>query len=331
MNSFGTIFRIHVYGESHGPSVGVIIDGCPPGVSLKAGDLKSDLDRRKPLPKGTTERKETDIPNIKSGVFNGKTTGSPILIEFANENTLSGDYEKFRSVPRPGQADFAAGVKSGGFNDHRGGGHFSARLTLGIVAAGVVAKKILKGIKIHAELVRAGGSDDIDESVRKAVKEGDSIGGIIECGIDCFPAGLGEPFFNSLESVISHIVFSIPSVKGIEFGKGFASADMKGSEYNDRIVDTSGRTSTNSCGGITGGLSNGNRVFFRTAMRPPSSISKPQKALNLKTGEPEMLEIQGRHDVCPALRSSVIVEAAAAIAVCDLYLISKCMVIKKKN
>lgn len=331
MNSFGTIFRIHIYGESHGPCVGVIIDGCPAGISLKAGDFKFDLDRRKPLTKGTTERKESDIPNIKSGVLNGKTTGSPILIEFVNENTLSRDYEKFRSVPRPGQVDFAAGVKFGGFSDLRGGGHFSARLTPGLVAAGVIAKKILKGVKFHAELVRAGGSDDIDESARKAVKEGDSIGGVIECSIDGIPAGLGEPFFNSLESVISHIVFSIPSVKGIEFGKGFASAGMKGSEYNDRIVDTSGVTETNSCGGITGGISNGNRVFFRTAMRPPSSISKPQKALNLETGKPEILEIQGRHDLCPALRSSVIVEAAAATAICDLYLISKCMVIKKKN
>jgi len=326
MNSFGTIFRIHIYGESHGPSVGVIIDGCPAGISLKTGDFKSDLNRRKPQSIGTTERKETDIPDIKSGVFNGKTTGSPISIEFTNENTRSGDYEKFRSVPRPGQTDFAAGVKFSGFNDHRGGGHFSARLTLGLVAAGVVAKKILKGIKIHAELVTVGGSTDIVANVRKAVKEGDSIGGIIECSIDGLSAGFGEPFFNSLESVISHIVFSIPSVKGIEFGKGFASADMEGSEYNDRMVDTLGRTETNSCGGIIGGISNGNRVFFRTAMRPPSSISKPQKVLNLETGKPQMLEIQGRHDACPALRSSVIIEAATAIAVCDLYLIRKGMI-----
>ncbi|MBN2856771.1 MAG: chorismate synthase [Candidatus Delongbacteria bacterium] len=331
MNSFGTIFRIHIYGESHGPCVGVIIDGCPAGISLKTGDLISDLNRRKPLSKGTTERKESDIPNIKSGVFKGKTTGSPILIEFANENIRSRDYEKFRSVPRPGQADFSAGVKFGGFNDLRGGGHFSARLTLGLVAAGVIAKKILKGVKFSSDLVRAGGSAEINRSVLKAVKESDSIGGVIECRIDGLPAGVGEPFFNSLESAISHIVFSIPSVKGVEFGKGFASADMKGSEYNDRLVDVSGVTATNSCGGVTAGLSNGNRVFFRTAMRPPSSISKPQEALNLQTGKSEILAITGRHDVCPALRSSVIIEAAAAIAICDLYLINKCMTIKKKD
>lgn len=331
MNSFGTIFRIHIYGESHGPCVGIIIDGCPAGISLKKADLISDLNRRKPLSKGTTERKESDIPNIKSGVINGKTTGTPILIEFLNENIRSRDYDKFRSVPRPGQADFSAGVKFGGFNDLRGGGHFSARLTLGLVAAGVIAKKILKGVKFSADLVRAGGSADINRSVLKAVKESDSIGGVIECRIDGLPAGVGEPFFNSLESAISHIVFSIPSVKGIEFGKGFASADMKGSEYNDRLVDSSGATVTNNCGGITAGLSNGNRVFFRTAMRPPSSISKPQEALNLQTGKSEILTITGRHDVCPGLRASVIIEAAAAIAICDLYLINKCMIIKKKD
>ncbi len=321
MNSFGRLFRISIFGESHGESVGVIIDGCPPGIRMEIEDFTVDLDRRKPGIQGTTGRHESDIPLIKSGIYNGFTTGTPILIEFNNKNKNSADYEQFRSVPRPGHVDFIAEKKFYGFNDPRGSGHFSARLTVGLAAAGVIAKKILKEVSINARLIEAGGSSDIAGKVAEAEAENDSIGGIIECIIDGLPAGIGEPFFDSVESVLSHIIFSIPSVKGIEFGKGFGTASMKGSAYNDHIVNDSGKTDTNNCGGITGGLANGNQIVFRTVFRPPSSILKTQRAYNFVTFSEDELSITGRHDVCPAVRSSVIVEAAAAVALCDLYLL----------
>jgi len=323
MNSFGRLFRISIFGESHGESVGVIIDGCPPGIRLKVEDFTVDLGRRKPGIQGTTGRLESDIPLVKSGIYNGFTTGTPIIIEFKNENKNSADYEQFRSVPRPGHVDFIAEKKFNGFNDPRGSGHFSARLTVGLAAAGVIAKKILKEVSINARLIEAGGSSDIAGKVAEAKAENDSIGGIIECKIDGFPAGPGEPFFDSVESVLSHMIFSIPSVKGIEFGKGFESASMKGSAYNDRIVNDSGETDTNNCGGITGGLANGNQIVLKIAMRPPSSILKTQKAFNIITGSEEEISVKGRHDICPVLRSSVIVEAAVATALCDLYLLNR--------
>jgi chorismate synthase len=320
MNSFGRVFRVEIYGESHGDSVGVIVDGVPPGIDLCEEDFAHDVSKRKPGIKGTTERQEKDIPVIKSGVFKARTTGSPVMIEFMNENKISADYEKFKTIPRPGQVDFVAAQKFSGFNDYRGGGHFSARLTIGLVAAGVIAKKILKGIDFKTRIIEIGGAGNYQENLDKAVSEGDTLGGIIECSVYNLPAGIGEPFFDSVESVISHLVFSVPSVKGIEFGEGFRSAKMKGSEYNDILLDLSGRTTTNNCGGITGGLTNGNQLIFRAALRPPSSISKTQKALNISTGKSEDIIIKGRHDICPALRAPVIIEAVAAIAVCDLFM-----------
>jgi chorismate synthase len=322
MNSFGRVFRVSIFGESHGESVGVIIDGCPPGIELNTDDFEADLGRRRPGVPGTTKRKESDVPNIKSGVKNGRTTGSPIMIEFLNENKNPEDYEQFKSVPRPGQVDFVAAKKYRGFNDHRGGGHFSARLTVGLVAAGVVAKNVMKGIDFKTRIVEVGGNGSYQTNIDKAIAEGDTLGGIIECSVYNLPVGLGEPFFDSVESVVSHIVFSVPSVKGIEFGEGFRAARMKGSEYNDVLFDLSGRTTTNNSGGITGGLSNGNQLVFRAALRPPSSISKIQKSLNISTGKPEEIMIAGRHDTCPALRAPVIIESAAAIAICDLLLLS---------
>ena len=329
MNSFGRFFKVEIFGESHGESVGVVIDGCPPGIKISPEDFNDDLVRRKPGQKGTTARKESDIPKIKSGIFNGKTTGSPILIEFDNDNVESSDYDKFKTVPRPGQVDFIAAKKYNGYNDHRGGGHFSGRLTVGLVAAGVVAKKILSGIEFKARLIETERSFNFRKELEKAVKEGDTLGGLIECSVFGLPLGLGEPFFYSAESVISHIIFSIPSVKGIEFGEGFRSAQMKGSEYNDTLLDLNGRTITNNCGGLTGGLTNGNQLIFRVAMRPPSSISKKQESINLKTGRTQSLVIKGRHDVCPALRSSVIIEASAAVAICDLLLTNRGRINKK--
>ncbi len=324
MNSFGRIFRVEIYGESHGESVGVVIDGCPPGIKLEPEDFYTDLEKRKPgSVTGTSKRSESDIPFIKSGVLKGMTTGSPIMIEFINQDKQSDSYDEFVNKPRPGHADFTAGVKFNGYNDHRGSGHFSARLTVGLVAAGVIAKKIINGVKINSRIVEIGGSKDFDLVVKKASGNGDSLGGIIECTIDDLPVGLGEPFFDSFESVISHLVFSIPSVKAVEFGEGFKSAKMKGSEYNDRLTDKTGKTDTNNCGGISGGLSNGNQIVFRAAFRPPSSIMISQRTLNLKSGRKEDIVITGRHDVCPVLRSSVIVEAAAAICVADLLLTDK--------
>ncbi|MBU4487275.1 MAG: chorismate synthase [Candidatus Delongbacteria bacterium] len=323
MNSFGRIFKVEIFGESHGESVGVIVGGCPPGIELCEDDFMTDLTKRQPGQKGTTKRIEKDIPHIKSGVFNMRSTGSPIMIEFYNENRESGDYEQFKTKPRPGQADFAADKKFKGFNDYRGGGHFSGRLTVGLVAAGVIAKKILKDIEIKTRILEIGGSQNYQDKLNEAISEGDTLGGIIECFVCNVPIGLGEPFFDSIESVISHLVFSIPSVKGIEFGKGFESAGMKGSEYNDTLLDLSGRTKTNNCGGITGGLSNGNQIIFRAALRPPSSILKSQMTINAVTGKEEELSVKGRHDVCAALRARIIIESVTAAGICDLLLINR--------
>lgn len=323
MNSFGRVFKVQIFGESHGESVGVIVDGCPPGIELSEEDFIHDLIKRQPGQKGTTKRIEKDTPHIKSGVFNKRSTGSPIMIEFYNENKVSVDYEEFKTKPRPGQVDFVAAKKYNGFNDYRGGGHFSARLTVGLVAAGVIAKKIINNIQIKTRVVEVGGSANYQEKLKEAISEGDTLGGIIECSVYNIPIGLGEPFFDSIESVISYLVFSIPSIKGIEFGEGFRSAKMKGSEYNDTLLDISGRTMTNNSGGITGGLSNGNQIVFRAALRPPSSISKLQKTINTTTGKQEDLFIKGRHDICPALRAQIIIEAVTAIGVCDLLFMQK--------
>ncbi|MCP5108085.1 MAG: chorismate synthase [bacterium] len=319
MNSFGKLFRVSIYGESHGKEVGVLIDGCPAGIPLSETDFEGDLLRRKSGAKGTTPRLENDAPVIKSGVFNGNTTGAPILVAFENKNTRSKDYESLKDIPRPGHADFTGKKKYGVFNDPRGGGHFSGRITLGLVTAGVVAKKIIAPISVEAKLVEAGGDTDIERAVNKAVETGDSIGGIIRCETNNVPVGLGEPFFDSVESMLSHMMFSIPAIKGIEFGAGFEAARMTGSEHNDLITDTNGKTATNHAGGINGGISNGNPIVFQVVVKPTSSISLPQHTINLKTGERTDLVIEGRHDTCIALRVPVVVECAAAIVLADLF------------
>ncbi len=323
MNTFGQIFRISIFGESHGKSVGVTVDGCPPGIDLCEEDMLEDLARRQAGAKGTTPRKEKDLPEIISGVFNGKTTGAPITVVFRNENTRSKDYSQLKVVPRPGHADFVALKKYKGFNDYRGGGHFSGRLTLALVAAGVIAKKIIPQVKIAAKLIEAGGQNNIEKAVDEALKKRESIGGIVTCSAKGIPIGWGEPFFDSIEAVISHLVFSIPAIKGIEFGSGFQAAKMTGSEHNDEIIDSEGRTKTNHAGGINGGISNGNELVFRVAVKPTSSISLPQETINLKTRQTERLEIKGRHDACIALRVPVVLEAVTAIALADFKLIVK--------
>lgn len=324
MNTFGRLFRVNIFGESHGESVGVNIDGCPAGIPLVLEDFLPDLERRKGgMQKGTTPRKEDDLPIFKSGLFNNFSTGAPVTILFENNNTRSGDYEKQRAVPRPGHADFVAHRKFGGFEDYRGGGSFSARLTVGLVAAGVIAKKILGGVKIDSSILEIGGEADLDKGLQKAIEAKDSIGGIVECRVSGLPVGLGEPFWDSVESLLSHAAFAIPAVRGVEFGTGFAAARMFGSQHNDAIEDLEGHTRTNHAGGVVGGITNGNELVYRIAIKPTSSTPKEQKTLNWETGEQEIFSVKGRHDLCVALRAPVILEAMTAIVLADLLLLEQ--------
>lgn len=323
MNTFGRLFRVHIFGESHGECVGLTIDGCPAGLPLSADDFATDIERRKPGALGTTPRKEDDIPLIKTGLFNGKTTGAPLTILFENKNTRSSDYEKQRAVPRPGHADFVASKKFGGHEDYRGSGHFSGRLTVCLVAAGVIAKKILEGINVNAAIIEIAGETDPDKGLQKAFEAKDSVGGIVECKVTGLPIGLGEPFFDSAESLISHAVFAIPAVRGVEFGTGFAAAKMFGSQHNDPIEDKTGKTFTNHAGGIVGGLTNGNELVFRIAIKPTSSTPKEQQTLNTETGNVEAFSVKGRHDLCIALRVPVVLEAVTAFVLADLLLLEQ--------
>ncbi len=332
MNIFGNKFKITLFGASHAPVVGVLIEGVPTGIPLSVNDFEEDLKRRKSGILGTTPRIEEDIPEILSGVTGICTDGTPLVIVFKNNNVASADYEKFLETPRPGHADFTASIKYNYFNDIRGGGAFSGRMTLPLVAAGVVAKKIISPMEVSAHLSEAGGvtfsksgtspleNEEFRKLLEKTIAEGDSIGGVVECICNNVPIGLGAPFFDSLESQISHLAFSVPGIRGIEFGDGFAAARMKGSEHNDCFIDKEGHTLTNGAGGINGGISNGNPIVFRVAAKPTSSISKPQKTFNFVKEEMEMLTIEGRHDACFALRLPVVIEAVAASVLCDAIL-----------
>jgi len=324
MNSFGRIFRVTIFGESHGPMVGISIDGCPAGLELNEEDFTPDLERRKGgVQKGTTPRKEDDKPIFITGYFNGKTTGAPLTILFENKNTRSGDYDKIKSIPRPGHADFVAHKKFGENEDYRGGGHFSGRLTVCLVAAGVVAKKILQNIFIDATITEIGGEADIETGLQKAIDAKDSVGGIVECTVRGLPVGLGEPFFDSVESAISHAVFSIPAIKGIEFGAGFSAAKMFGSDHNDSIIDASGKTGTNHAGGIVGGITNGNDLVFRIVVKPTSSTPKEQESWNWETEQVEKFSVKGRHDLCITLRVPPVLEAVTAIVLADFMLLEQ--------
>ena len=325
MNSFGRLFRVNIFGESHGECVGVNIDGCPAGLPLPVEDFLQDLERRKGgMQRGTTPRKEDDLPIFKSGLFQGMSTGAPITILFENNNTRSADYEKQRSVPRPGHADFVAHVKYGGFEDYRGGGAFSARLTVGLVAAGVIAKKLMgEAVQVKAEILEVGGETDTEKGLQKAIDAKDSVGGIVECRVSGLPVGLGEPFFDSVESLLAHVAFAIPAVRGVEFGTGFAAAKMFGSQHNDAIEDKTGRTRTNHAGGVVGGLTNGNELVYRIAIKPTSSTPKEQLTLNWETEQQEKFTVKGRHDLCVALRAPVILEAMTAIVLTDLLMLEQ--------
>lgn len=366
MNTFGNKFRVSIFGESHGEAIGVVLDGVPAGLPLTQEDFVADIDRRRSGARGTTPRREADLPVILSGVCDGHTTGAPLAVIFRNENTRSADYDLLRKLPRPGHADRVAQVKWGGYNDARGGGHFSGRITLPLVAAGVVAKKVLATASVGAGVVAssdapaatfasapvpaariieigglpiaasasaapsgavapaasalAGQLDlppEVSALLDQAIKDGDSLGGVVECVTENLPIGLGEPFFNSAESLISHAIFAIPGARGIEFGDGFAASRMRGSEHNDPF-GPDGKPIRNGAGGINGGITNGAPLVFRVAFKPTSSISRPQTTLNFETGKLEELSVPGRHDICFALRTPVIVEAVTAIVLADL-------------
>lgn len=323
MNHWGRIFSVSLFGESHGAGIGVTVAGCPAGIPLTLSDFQQDLERRKAGAKGTTPRIETDAPELLSGVFEGKTTGAPITIWFQNTNIRSKDYRTVLQHPRPGHADFVAVQKYAGFHDYRGGGHFSGRLTLALVGAGVVAKKIVEEVQIIAKVESIKGSTDIEKVLEAALAQNDSVGGIVSCEAQNIPSGWGEPFFDSIESVISHLAFAIPAIKGIAFGSGFQAAAMWGSEHNDLLANEKGITRSNHSGGVNGGISNGNTLRFQVAVKPTSSIGKPQETLNLASGKVEKLQIQGRHDTCIALRMPVVLEAVAAMALADFKLLRK--------
>ena len=338
MNTFGRKYRVSIFGESHGELIGVTLDGVPAGLELSELDFEADILRRKSGAKGTTPRIEADQPMIVSGVFEGHTTGAPLTIVFKNTNTHSSDYSLFAAMPRPGHADLTAAMKWDDCQDPRGGGHFSGRLTLPIVAAGVVAKKMLSDMTmldetpcnaVRARIVELGGialgdasaSLDIPDAWKEAIdaviKEGDSLGAVVECTVPDIDPGYGEPFWDSVESCLAHAIFAIPGVRGLEFGDGFAAAAMKGSEHNDPIGED-GRPVKNGSGGVNGGITNGAPITFRVAFKPTASIRKAQQTYNFATGQMDTLEVPGRHDVCFALRAPVVVEAMTAIVLADL-------------
>ncbi len=353
MNDFGTKFRVGIFGTSHGPCIGAKIEGCPAGAKISEAFIQVELDRRSPG-KGplTTTRSERDRIEIVSGIRNGKATGGPIVGLVRNEDTDSSAYDAFKRVPRPGHADYPAMVKYGGHHDHRGGGQFSGRMTAALVIAGAVARQVLdkKGVSLLAQTIQIGkvtlkkdipfaiaeravrvspvGCADREtgalmaEEIVKAHKDQDSVGGIVKCSVIGVPVGVGEPFFASIESVVSAMMFSIPGVKGVEFGSGFRCASMRGSEHNDQYAIRGGKivTKTNNAGGILGGLSNGMPIEFKVAFKPTSSIARPQMSVDLVDKKPIELQIKGRHDPCIVPRAVPVVENATACAMLDLIL-----------
>ena len=322
-NSFGNILRMTIFGASHSEELGVMLDGVPSGVRLCAEDFDNDLERRRPQSKGETPRHEADVPIIEGVDAEGLTTGERVTITFRNENCKSGDYSHLVVHPRPSHADLTQRVKYGEEYNLAGGGIASGRMTVALVAAGVVAKKLLEGYSFKTELVSVGGaadSSDFERIIAEARAAGDSVGGVVECRVSGVEQGLGEPFFDSIESVASHLLFSIPGVKGVEFGDGFEGSKRRGSERNDMIISDNGKTLTNNEGGINGGIANGNDIVVRVAIKPTPSISKAQMSYNFESKSVKELRIGGRHDACIARRAMVVVEAMMAFALADLRL-----------
>ncbi len=348
-DSIGKTFTITSFGESHGNCVGIIIDGCPAGLPITAKDIQREVDKRRPgVWVATTTRAEEDKVEILSGLLNGRTTGAPVCLLIWNKDVDSSEYEKMRFLPRPGHADYTAFIKYGGFNDFRGGGRFSGRITASFVMAGAVAKKLLGliGIEVIAHTVAIGGIEaklkkfnEIKENVgknpvkcadlraaeemagviEKAKEEGDSVGGIIEGIALNVPVGLGEPVFDTLEGDLAKALFAIPAVKGVEFGSGFLAAGKGGAENNDPFVIRNNKivTMTNNAGGILGGISNGMPIVVRVAVKPTPSIAKSQETVNIKDMESASLAVKGRHDACIVPRAVPVVESMVAVILCD--------------
>lgn len=322
-NSFGTIFHLTIFGSSHAESVGVTIEGVPQGITLTADMFRTDIDRRRPAISGETSRHEEDIPYIEGLSSEHTTTGEPITITFKNRDKRSGDYSHLGIHPRPSHADLVQLRKYGDEADIAGGGMASGRMTVALVAAGVVAKEVLRNVGFMTYLASINGVTDsskFNDIITSAAREGDSVGGVIECRVKGIKPTLGEPFFDSAESVISHLLFSIPGVKGVEFGDGFAGTTKRGSERNDLIIDAAGTTLTNNEGGINGGITNGNDILLRVAIKPTPSIAKVQNTYNFESNDTTPLTIGGRHDACIARRAVVVVEAMVAVALADLTL-----------
>ncbi|SHI75568.1 chorismate synthase [Lutispora thermophila] len=353
---WGNRLKVSIFGESHGEAIGAVIDGLPPGIKLDLEAVRSQMKRRAPGQGGiTTARREEDEFQILSGFFNGYTTGTPLAFIIKNNDTRSSDYEYLKNVPRPGHGDYTGKIKYRGYNDYRGGGHFSGRITAPIVFVGAICRQFLeeKGIYIGSHIKNIGKADDdsfdavhidkdlifklnvmrlpliaeekikdMESEIMLAKADGDSIGGSVECAVIGLGAGLGEPFFDSVESRLAHILFSIPGVKGVEFGSGFSSVRMRGSEVNDEfyIQDGEIKTKTNHCGGILGGITNGMPIIFRVAIKPTPSIAKNQKSVDMTKMETVDLNIKGRHDPCIVPRAVPVVEAAAAIGIIDFVL-----------
>lgn len=351
-NTFGTNLSVTVFGESHGPSIGVVLDGLPAGLSVEEAEIREWLSRRRPSGAISTARRETDAFTIESGVFEGKTTGTPLSIRIPNADTRSEDYAKLRRLARPSHADYTAHCKYHGYEDFRGGGHFSGRITAALVAAGAVVGSALraKGIRIGTHIARIGNVEDrnfedlqrdieylcscdfaaLDESsaaaMRKAIlaaaEEGDSVGGVLETAVTGIEAGLGEPWFDTVEGLLSHALFSVPAIKGVEFGAGFALAQMYGSQANDPLYadETGIHTATNHSGGINGGITNGMPLSFRCVVRPTPTIRKPQRTIDMERGENATLVAEGRHDPCIVHRARIVVDAVTALTLCDLLI-----------
>ena len=327
MNAYGDRFRFTIWGQSHGPAIGVTMEGLPAGFAIDFEALQRFLDRRAPGQAGSTPRKEADRPEFVSGLVDGVTCGGPVTAMIRNENTRSGDYDNLKYTPRPGHADYTAWIKYGEARDAAGGGQFSGRLTAPLCIAGGICLQLLApmGITVSARLVRIGGETDPEkfmDAIEAARAEGDSVGGVVECAVSGVPAGVGEPMFDGLENRIAGAVFGIPGVKGLEFGSGFAGAGLRGSQNNDPfyVEDGAVRTRTNNAGGILGGISTGMPIVFRAAFKPTPSIAKPQQSVDLRTMTETTLAVRGRHDPCIALRAVPVVEAAAAVAVYDAIL-----------
>ena len=348
-NTFGTSVAVTLFGESHGEYIGATIDGLAPGIEIHHEYISHMLTQRRPAGKISTPRKEKDEYKIVSGVVNGKTTGTPLTILIPNENVKSGDYAQMKTVARPSHADYTADCKYHGFQDSRGGGHFSGRITAALVAAGAICKCALeqKGIIIGTHVKKCAGiwdrefedlSSDIQilnkstfavldeargekmqEAILAAASEGDSVGGVLETAIIGMPVGVGEPWFDTVESMLSHMLFSIPAVKGVEFGAGFAIADMRGSKANDPLRTEHGAvvSTSNNNGGINGGITNGMPILFRTAIKPTPTIFKPQDTIDFRTMTDTVLEPKGRHDPAIVHRARIVQDAAAAIVLCD--------------